>query len=308
MKTSIILLLLLCLQVIDVHAQDCDMPLGVVVPEQAEPLDVSAQTQITNKLRRIASQNGIGGSLEYSPFVITASVDVVNKEIISGSPVKYIYVLDVNLYIVDTQNQQVYASTTVEVRCAGNSQTKTYINGIKQINPSNKELQTFIEKGRTKMLDYYNTNYQKIIKQARSLASLHQYDEALFNLMTVPACSIGYEAATKELKIIYQQYVDRQCVENLASAKSAWLNGFSKESAAEAAVYLSQIYPDAACYGDAQELATEIKKHLGEEWKFEMKQWDDAVSIEQQKVKNAREIAIAFAEHQPEKDVSFIFR
>jgi hypothetical protein len=55
-------------------------------------------------------------------------------------------------------------------------------------------------------------------------------------------------------------------------------------------------------------LATEIKKHLGEEWKFEMKQWDDAVSIEQQKVKNAREIAIAFAEHQPEKDVSFIFR
>lgn len=308
MKRYLIFFSLLYFFGINIVAQECDMPLSVIIPNQVEALDATSESQITNKLRHIAVQNGIGGGMAASPFALTASVDIINKEIISGSPTKYIYVLNVNLFIIDTHDQKIYSSASVEVRCAGNSQTKAYVSGIRQLSPSNAEVQAFIEKGKKKMLDYYDRNYAHIIKRSKVQASLRNYEEALFNLMSIPECCVGYDAAIAEVKSVYKQFVDRQCVENLAQAQAAWMSGYTNENAAVASVFLSEIYPDAACYEDAQTLVQEIKKHMGERWKFELKRWDDSVSIELQRMKYAREVAMAFAQNQPKENVNFIFR
>lgn len=289
-------------------AQNCDMPLQVALPEQAEPLDYTSESQIYNKLLRIASQNGVAGGQDYSPFALTATVDVADKEIISSSPAKYIYVLNVNLFIVDTYDKKIYSSTSVEVRCAGNSQTKAYISGIKQLSPTNRAVQTFIQQGKKKLLDYYNNNYQTIIKRAKTQATLRNYEEAISILMAIPECCNGYDLAMAEVGKVFQQFVDRQCEENLAQAQAAWMSGFTKENAAVASIFLSEIYPDAACYSTAQELVREIKKHMGEEWRFELKRWDDAVSIEKQRMTYAREIALAFAQNQPREVINFLVR
>lgn len=290
-----------------VFSQECDMPLSVVVPDQVEALDVTSESQIKNKLRHITAFQGIGGNESVSRFAITVSVDVLNKEILSSTPIKYTYVLDVNLFIVDLFDQKIYSSTSVEVRCVGNSQTKAYVNGIKQLSPSNKEIQAFVETGKKKMLDYYDRNYRNIIKKAREKAALRNYEEALFYLVSIPECCVGYDASMEELKLIYQQFVNQKCVENLAQAQAAWMSGFTSENAAVASVFLSEIYPDAACYGDAQTLVDEIKKHMGKEWDFKLKRWDDGVRIELQRMEYAREIALAFAQNQPKETVNFIF-
>lgn len=289
-------------------SQECDIPLGVVIPDQVEALNATSESQVKNKLRHIAVRNGIGGGDGVSQFAITASVDVVDKEIMSGAPAKYIYVLNVNLFIVDLHDQKIFSSASIEVRCAGNSQTKAYVNGIKQLNPSDKHIQAFVETGKEKMLDYYNRNYLTIIKKAQTSASLRNYEEALFYLTAVPACCVGYDQVAEEIKTVYKQFVDQKCVENLAQAQAAWMSGFTSENAAVASIFLSEIYPDAACYGDAQALVAEIKKHMGKEWDFKLKQWSDQVSIELQQMKYAREIAIAFAENQPHETVNFILR
>lgn len=305
---KIILFLVALLTTFSAKAQDCEMPLHVIVYQGAQTLDAASVNLMTNKLRQIVVKNGIVGGSDASNFAITANVDEISKEIIAGSPTKYIYVLNVNLYIVDTYDRKVYASTTVEVRCAGNSATKAYVEGIKRLSPSNAEVQAFVKNGKQKILAYYDKNYKNIIKQARAKASVYEYEEALYLLMAVPVCSTGYDACMAEVKTIFQQYVDRQCDENLANAQAAWMSGFSKANASTAAVFLSEIYPDAACYKDAQALVKEIKKHMGEEWKFEMKQWDDLVSVEKQRLTYAREIAIAFAQNQPDQVVGFLFR
>ena len=303
-----IIMLLTSLLAGGAYCQQCEMPLRVIIPEQVEPLSSSTEQLLTNKLRNIVVQNGIVGGFDASPFAITASVDVVDKEIISGMPTKYVYVLNVNLYIVNIQDKKIFSSASVEVRCAGNSQTKAYVSGIQKLSASNAEVKSCIVAGRQKMLDYYDNNYKDIIKQAKSLAVLRNYEEALYMLMAVPVCCNGYDACMAEVKDIYQQYVDRQCDENLAQAQAAWMSGFTKENATVASVFLSEIYPDAACYANAQALADEIKKHMGEEWQFEMKQWSDVMSVEAQRLEHSREIALAFAQNQPNQAVSFIFR
>lgn len=304
----LILSLLACIAAATAFCQDCIMPLRVVIPSQVEPMDASTVQMIKNKLRQIATQNGISGGSQSSPFALTALVDVVDKEVISSSPIKYVYVLNVNLFVVDTQDETIYSSTSVEVRCAGNSEIKAYANGIKQLNPKNAEIQSFVESGKNKMLSYYDTNYLTIIKKAQTLSTLRKYEEALFYLMSVPQCSKGYDAAMAEVAVVYQQYIDQKCNENLAQAKSAWMSGFTTENAAVASIFLSEIYPDAACYDDAQALVNEIKEHMSDEWDFKLKRWDDNVDIEKQKLSSAMEIATAFAENQPDETVSLIIR
>lgn len=291
-------LLLALLSVRHAMGQDCDMPLRVVVPEQIEALDATSEAQIRNKLRQIALRNGIVGSSECSPFAITALVDVLDKEIIPGSPTKTIYVLNVNLFIVDTHDQKIYSSATVEVRCAGNSDTKAYINGIKQLSPSNKEVQLCIETGKQKMLAYYDRNYQTIIKRANTMAGMKRYEEALFNIMSIPECCVGYDAAMKQALNIYQKYVDQLCVENLAKAKMAWAAEQNADGAVAAGEYLAYIYPDAGCYGEAMSLYKEIKAKVLDDWKFEIRKYDDSVSIEEQRIKAIRDIGVAYGNGQ----------
>ena len=288
-------------------SQNCDIPLNVIVPSQVEALDATSESQIKNKLRHIAVQNGIGGG-DFSPFALTVSLDVLNKEIIPGSTTKYAYVFNVNLFIVDTQDQKIYTSTSSEVRSIGNIKTKAYVAAIKKISPKNQDIQAFVATGRQKMMDYYNRNYSTIIKRAKSYATLRDYEKALFFLMSIPECCDGYDVVLAEVQSIYKQFVDYKCASNLAQAQAAWASGFTRENASVAGVFLSEIYPDAACYADAQELFKEIKKHMGKEWDFKLKQWDDRVSIEMQQLKHMREIALAYAQNQPKENVDIIFR
>ena len=147
--------LILSLMLLKGFSQNCDIPLNVIVPSQVEALDATSESQIKNKLRHIAVQNGIGGG-DFSPFALTVSLDVLNKEIIPGATTKYAYAFNVNLFIVDTQDQKIYASTSSEVRSIGNSPIKAYVAAIKKISPKNQDIQAFVATGRQKMMDYYN--------------------------------------------------------------------------------------------------------------------------------------------------------
>ena len=152
-----------------------------------------------------------------------------------------------------------------------------------------------------------NNNYQKIIAKAKSDAAMKNFDAAIYTLMCIPECCIGYNAALEALPSIYQQFVNQHCNENLAQARAAWYASPNSDGASIAGVYLSEIYPDAACYQDAQLLFQEIRKQMGEEWKFMMKQYDDAISIERQRLDMMRDIAIEYVKNQPKETVNIFW-
>jgi len=81
-------------------------------------------------------------------------------------------------------------------------------------------------------------------------------------------------------------------------AKTTWMSQQNSEGAEAAAEYLSQIYPDATCYGEAQQLYAEIKGKVLDDWKFEMKKWQDGVDLEAQRINAFREVGIAFGQGQ----------
>ncbi|MCM1028822.1 MAG: hypothetical protein NC342_00450 [Pseudoflavonifractor sp.] len=250
---------------------------------------------ITNKLKSLTSTSDVLGAIENAQFAIALNYSFRDKQILSGSPTKIIYVIEATFQIIDLKGNRNFATYTKDIKGIGNNEQKALINAFQKINSNDENLKKFLREGNNKIIDYYNANYEQIISKARLLASTKHFDEALYNLMTIPECCNGYGLVMEVSSTIYQQFIDQHCNENLAQARAAWIASPNRDGAMSASIFISEIYPDAGCYEDAIHLANEIKKQMGEEWKFAMKQWDDNISLERQRIEAMREIGISFA-------------
>ena len=125
------------------------------------------------------------------------------------------------------------------------------------------------------------------------------YGQALNIVSLIPEECKYYNDALAAGVEIYQQYLDNECNINLAAARQAWAAEQNSKGAQRAGEYLANILPDAACYGDAMELYNEIKGKVLDDWKFEMKIYQDGVDLEKERIKSMRDIGVAWGENQP---------
>ena len=93
---------------------------------------------------------------------------------------------------------------------------------IKNINPKMGQFKGFIEKGKEKIIEYYNSQCDVIIKGAQALAGQRKYEEAIFNLSAVPdVCRECYDRCMDLSVEIYKQYEDYSCWKT-SSARSTF--------------------------------------------------------------------------------------
>lgn len=212
-----------------------------------------------------------------------------------------------NLYIVDAYAKTIFSSTSLTVRGLGETENRCYLNAISHMPLQSPQLTQFIAEGKQKIIAYYDHEGEAIIKKAEALAQQKNYEEAMFWVSLIPQQSKHYDAALKTGVSIYQRYVDNQCNINLAKARSAWAAEQNSFGAVAAGEFLANILPDAKCYGEAMELYKEIKGKVLDDWKFEMKQYQDGVDLEKMRIDAMRQIGVAYGNNQPNKEVNIEF-
>jgi hypothetical protein len=253
-------------------------------------------------MNQIASASGLGSMNRFAQFCMLVRVDVESKDVVAGAPPRFSETLNVNFYIVDQFDQKVFATTSIRAKGIGNSETKAFIQAINAINARSTDLTAFVKDGRDKIIDYYNENCKNIIAKAYSLSQHEQYGEALFFLSQIPEASDCYLHSIAAATEIYNLYQDRMCSENLAKAKAIWSASQNAEGGLAAGVYLAQISPEGRCFADAEELFEEIKREVKDDKEFAksftIKQWDDSVKLESQTIEAARQVGIAWGDHQ----------
>lgn len=302
MQKHLLLLLAIFGLVHPAFSQECDIALRTIISPSSNGLFLpQADEFLHNKLRTLCCQSSGLSAIDSEQFAIAAAYDVLDKQIVSGTPTKIIYNISFTLFIVDTKNRKIYESYNTTIKSVGDNETKAIINAFSKVNTNNQQIQTFAKNGKKKIIDFYNTNYQNIIKSAQTLAVMKDFDAAIYQLSCIPECCIGHDSVIAELKKIYQQFVDQHCAENIAQARAAWYSSPNEDGASVASIYLSEIYPDAACYSDALSLYDEIKKQMGENWKFAMQRWSDEIELERQRLNAIREIGIAYATSLPKE-------
>lgn len=270
--------------------------LAVMVPEMAENVPAGAAQLLENKMMQIATINGLGAGGVDPRFCIVPMVNILTKDITPTAPPMIALNMEITFYIVDAVGQTIFTQSTIAAKGVGQTEDKAYISGIRNINVRAGQFKGFIENGKNKIIEYYNSKCDAIIKEAQALAGQKRYEEALFNLMSIPdVCRECYDKSMDLSTEIYKEYANYKCTQYLSAARAAWAN----MDADLAAANLSKITPDMACYNDAVNLTDQITRKMiadgANVWNYKMKRYDDAVETERLTIRAKRDVAVAWA-------------
>ncbi len=275
------------------------LPISVWIPEQSD-LTSESKNNLENKLMQIATANGMSGDAGSSRFIITANIVVTSKDITPTAPPMHAYSLDVTLYIGDGYEGTSFASHTTSVKGVGQNETKALNAALKNMKTNDIAYQAFVSKGKTKIIEFYNSQCDLIIKEAQTLASQNRFEEAIYKLTGIPeVCKDCYIKCMDAVGPIYQSQIDRECQMKLNKASNIWAANQNVEAANAAGEILSTIEPDAVCFREvkalAEKIAPRVKEIDGREWQYILK--DQMLMNE--RIKAWRDVGVAYGTGQP---------
>lgn len=283
----------------DASAQECEFPIGIYLDNRLVDMPEASMSVLENALKRVATQTGINSGLEWSQFVLTAKVDILDRQVVPGPPTQIVNNLGLTLYIVDMYDKQIFSSEYIEIDGVGTNETKSFTDAFRRVNASNAKVGQIISSGKKKVLDYYDRQYPNILNEAKRKADMQQYEEALALASAIPACSRGGDEAVAVALDIYTRYLDKVNLMLLNRAKSIWAAGQDPAAAAMAAEMLADIDPEAGCYREAQSLMKEIKSQMRSDIDFEMREkYKDQVKLENDRIAAIRAIGVAYGNGQ----------
>lgn len=282
-------------------ADDADrIILTPFVAENASFPEYVANT-VKNKLTQLASQYGVAGTCFDQRFIITANFTELTKEATATTPPMIALDLSPTLYIGDISTGALFASCSLpSLKGVGKNETKAYMAAIKGLKLNDPAIASFVEQGKSKIIEYYNSQIDFLLSQADALCGQDDFDGAIALLMTVPSvCKDAYKKAMSKSTAIFQKKIDKEGAILLNTARQVWNADQSYAGAQEAGEYLAQIHPNSSSYSDASKLSSEIAKRIKEvdkrEWDFKLQQHNDEVKLESQAIEAAKAIGVAKA-------------
>ncbi len=303
MKRIKFLIALFCFSMLS-HAQDNNISLHVHTFAQHEDIPVASLEYLKNSLCNAASIDGMSAQNEYlTSFLLIPKVSIATKNVLATTQQQVVLTLDVSLQVVDNVSGTIYSATNVNLKGVGANETKAFNSAFRSISKSNSQVSKFLAEAKDKIMAYYEAEGKNIIKRASLLASQEKYPEAFYVLSMIPMQCSHYDAAISASMEIWPKYKNYSCAGNLAKAQAAWVANPNVQGANLAATYLSEIFQDAGCYPESQQLYKEIKSKLGEQWNFSMKVYDKETDLRQAQIDAIREIGVAYAKGQQPKVV-----
>lgn len=276
------------------------------VPEEAKNL-------LKTKLDQIATNYGMAGSNSNPRFVLTASVNVISKDITPGPPAMISENIEITFIIGDAISQTSFSNAVLALKGVGTNENKALIQAIKGINANSSQIKSLIENGKSEIINFYATQCDFIIKDAETMVAQGKHEEAIYNLSLVPdVCKECYFKCLDKLASTYQDKIDKDCQQKLTESNAIWSAKLSPEGADIVAEIINTVDAQANCQEDIKTLNDEIKVKLAADekarWEFKMKQYNDRVAAEKEAVRIAEQSAIRndeFRENQAQRDQEY---
>lgn len=153
------------------HAQNCDIPIQVVIPDGIEGMTPQSANYMKNVLRRVLVSGNDVTQFTNSQFGIVVKPVIVDKHIIVGAPQKTVMNLSLTLYIGNVQQGTLFSSYSMDVNGVGDNDTKAYNSAIRRLNAQNRNLTDFVANGKKKII--YNRENEMCIFSKRNVHFLY---------------------------------------------------------------------------------------------------------------------------------------
>lgn len=302
MKRLIFLIAFVVNMALTAYAQNNGIQLYLYALNQVEKIPEASMEYLLNNLSTAVTADGLAAQNEYmTQFVLMPKVNVASKNVITNTQTQVVLNIDISLQVVDGMSGTLYASSIVNVKGVGTNETKAYNSAFRSINKKQQQIVVLVKTAKQKILSYYEAEADNIIKKANLLAAKNNYEEAFYLLSMIPSQCSKFDASVSTGLTLWEKFKNYSCNTNLAKAEAVWVSGQDYNAAIKAGEYLSQILPDSECYGKAKQLYSEIKKKVGDLWKFEMKQYDTESELKKAKIQAFQAIGVAYGKGQQPK-------
>ena len=132
------------------HAQDISICAQVVdekIPEEAARL-------LETKLQSALTTNGYADNGYTERFVITAKVDITQKDITPTTPARISEKMDITLMVGDVVEDKLFASVTIQTAGIGINENKAFISAFRNIRGDNPKIQQMLNEAKIKITDW----------------------------------------------------------------------------------------------------------------------------------------------------------
>lgn len=304
---KIIVLFLIVISIKSTLAQKNDagrIVLNSVVLDNEGKIPDEAKNQLQTKLTQIASNNGMGGISINPRFVIAAKINILSKDILAGPPQMVALNCEIVFYIGDAETSEVFSTTTINGKGIGTNENKALISLIQNIKLNNNQFSDLVILGKSKIVDFYESKCDFILKKAQSESDQSKFEEAIYDLSQIPeVCKTCYLKCLSEVKNVYKKKIDRDGVLKLNEAVIIWNAKQNRIGADEVVPILSSIEPESNSFKEAIALSVLIKNKIKldekRDWDFKMRNYIDVLNLEQLRIESIRKIAVSFYQNQP---------
>lgn len=280
-------------------------PISVNAKVLDEKLPEEAARNLETKLQSALTANGYADNGYVERFVLTAKVDIIQKNVTQTYPARISEKMNITLMVGDIVENKLYASATLQVAGIGTNDNKAFINAFSNIGDDNPKIQKFLSDAKKKIKEYYTSQCPTIIRKVQRLVATQAYDEAIFLLASVPdVCKDCFTQCQQQAGVVYKQKIDAESTILLEKAKTVWATSNQNvQSANEVADIISQINPRCSNYAEVLALRSSIELKLQadakQDWDFKMKQYEDSEKYKQNIVDAYKTIAVAYAKNRP---------
>lgn len=269
-----------------------------------EKIPYEAARQLETKLQNILISHGFVNNGYIERYVLTARIDVTQKDIAPTTPARIIEKMDITFMVGDVIENKVYTSVTIQSSGIGKSENTAFISAFRGIKNDNPEISKMLNIAKKKIIDFYTNNCSEIIERTKSLVATQAYDEALFQLTSVPnICNDCFIKCQEQIRKVYKLKIDSKASTLLEKAKNVWAANQNEQGANEVADIISNINPNSANYKHVVELRNTIKRKLKNdairEYEFKMKQYEDNQLFKQSLLDAAKAIGVAWGQNKP---------
>jgi hypothetical protein len=279
--------------------------LSIIMPENLEGLDNSNLSKLESKISNLINNNGLSGVGYRNNFVIYPKFAIYESKT-DETGMKNLISIDceLSLFIKQIDNNLIYSSISISLSGYGNTRQLAISNAIQNINTGNEKILNFIDKGKKRIVEYYESRCNDFIIQADGLSKRQSYEEAITLLLSIPSEVSCFSKVQSKTIEIYKSYQSYRCVTLLQNARAQ----ASQNDYSGSLNYLSQIDPSSKCGAESKDLMTKIEGKIDEDnrqrWQAAMMIYKDVVQLEKQRINAVRDIAVEYARNQPKPPVN----
>ena len=228
------------------------------------------------RLNEAITSNGLATDDRATRFILVPKIEITSSTTTPTIPPKNIISAKLHLYIGDGVSEMLFDSESFTLKGSGNSMEDAFAKALNRFNPKDQRLQNFIDRGRERAIDYYETLWPMLVKDAERAYANENYEDAFTILNSIPTICSGYEKALEKGIEFSMALRDKENAEILRNAKAIWSQSPDTSGAEGAMEYLNTINPLSSSAPEAARMCDEISKRLktinDREWAHKVEQ------------------------------------